>query len=404
MIYKMAFRNIFRQKRRSAFTSIGMIFGMVVISFSISLTEGTYSSIIDTFTKSNTGHVQIHAKDYLEIPSIYKSIKETTKLDTILKGQKEIKSFTTRVYSGGLAFFNKKSTGVYIQGIDTNKEKEVTGLNLKWDNGVRFSNNNQRAIVISRHMSHLLKINIKDQLVIISQGVDGSIANDMYEIIGLYDEKNHSGSPNLVYIPIKTLQEFLSMGELVHEYSILLNSIDQSKSVSKKLNSIIKDDKIHVSPWQIVIKDFYKAMQVDKKGNLVTLFIIILVVSIGILNTVLMSILERTREFGVLKAIGTSPFNIFKLIVLENSLLAIFSMIIGILISFNLVYYFSIHEIKLSTPLNYGGLEFSGMKAVLSFKGIFVPALVVYFSTLIVSIWPAIRAARIIPIKAMSDH
>ncbi len=405
MIYKMALRNLLRQKRRSILTALGMIFGMVIVSFSISLTDGSYSVIIDKFTKNQSGHIQIHSEGYLDNPSLYKSIKNPSEISKILSKEKEIKAFTTRVFVGGLGFFNKKSTGLLIHGIDPQKENEVTKVNSKLMNQVKFYSKDERSVILTKHLSDVLNITKGDQLVIISQGADGSIANDMYTVIGFVDSKKNALNPNLVYMPIKTLQEFLSMGNRVHEFAILLNNIKKSAKISTKLSSSFDQSmKVEVASWQVVLKDFYRAMELDKKGNNITLMVLILVVAIGILNTVLMSVLERTREFGVLKAIGTTPLNIFKLIIIENTILSFISLFIGILISLAVVYYFSIHEIKLTKSLHYGGLEFSGMKATLSFSGIMIPAMVVYSSTLLVSLWPAFRAASIIPIKAMSDH
>lgn len=405
MIVKIALRNIFRQRKRSLFTAIGMIFGMVVVSFSISLTDGSYSKIINTFTKNISGHVQIHSLSYLDSPSLYKSLKNYDELSNILNEDKRIKSFTSRVYSGGLGFHKVKSTGLSIQGIDPVNEESVTGVNRKFLNNVRFESANERAVIITKNLSNLLKISIGEKLVIISQGGDGSIANDLYKVKGLVDSKKSGLGPNLVLMPIATLQEFLSMGDRVHEISILLKDIEESRNISKDLQARLSPiEKVEVSPWPIVLKDFYKAMQVDKQGGYVSMGIIILVVSIGILNTVLMSVLERTREFGVLKAIGTRPFDIFKLIVIENAILCFLSLVVGLIISSVIVYYFSINEILLSESINYGGIEFSGMNTVFTAKVFIVPSIVVLLSTMLVTLLPAIRAALILPIKAMSEH
>jgi len=401
----MALRNIFRQRRRSLLTAIGMIFGMVVVSFSISLTDGSYSNIIETFTRNISGHVQIHSGDYLETPSLYKTIKKYSKITEVLNTDMRILSHSPRIYSGGLGFFNVKSTGLTIQGVDPLREDKVTGLNRKFLNDVRFINSNERAVIITQNLSKLLHINIGEELVIISQGVDGSIANDLYFVKGFVDAKKSGLPTNQVFMPIATLQEFLSMGDQVHEVSILLKDIDMSDIVSKELELRLSPiENIEVSPWPIVLKDFYKAMQLDKQGGYISMGIIILVVSIGILNTVLMSVLERTREFGVLKAIGTRPSNIFKLIVIENSLLCLMSLCVGLCISFFVIYYFSINEIVLSESISYGGLEFSGMNTVFTPRVFIIPSIVVLLSTMIVTILPAIRAALILPIKAMSDH
>ena len=283
MFAKMAIKNIFRQKRRSIFTSIGMIFGAVLVSFSVSLTDGTYQTLIGTFTRNQSGHIQVHKKGYLESPSIYKSIKQTSAVEQILSKEKRIRSFSPRVYTEGLAFFNKKSTGVSIKGISSEFEKKVTGLNRRWDLKDDFLDDSERSVIISKYLSKLLQIDRGSQIIIISQGADGSIANDMFEVKGVVDEKRHGLSPRELYMPIGTLQEYLSMGSSVHEYAVLLENIEDSRRVSMDLNTKLEDvTKARSEPWQVILKDFYKAMLMDKQGTTVSLGIIIFIVALHV--------------------------------------------------------------------------------------------------------------------------
>ncbi|MCB0422550.1 MAG: FtsX-like permease family protein, partial [Bdellovibrionales bacterium] len=191
----------------------------------------------------------------------------------------------------------------------------------------------------------------------------------------------------------------------IHEVAIQLKDLSMAQEKAALLNRLFESrfskEPIRVASWQVVLKEFYTAMQIDKKGNNVSLGIIILVVSIGILNTVLMSVLERTREFGVLKAVGTSPRQIFSLIIMENFFLAVSSLIIGAAISSLLILYFSSHEITLSQPLDYGGLQFSGMRTRWDSISFIVPSVAVLAAALVVSLWPGWRASQIIPVEAM---
>jgi ABC-type lipoprotein release transport system permease subunit len=408
MFFKMALRNILRQKRRSLFTSLGMMFGAVVISFSVALTDGTYNTIIKTFTESTSGHLQIHSKDYLENPSLFKNTKRLDELSNVLADNKDVVSFSPRVYSGGMLFHNKKSSPVYLKGISPKKEVEVTGLQNKWDNKFNFRTDDENSVVLSHELVKRLNSKVSEEVIIISQGVEGSIANDVFKIVGTYDSTRLGVSSNEIYMPIKALQNYLSLGKRVHEVAILLSDFNLSDQVSNELNHAISNQKslegLSSKTWKTVLKDFYTAMEKDKAGNNVSLGIIIFIVGIGILNTVLMSVLERTREFGVLKAIGTKPSNIFKLIMIENAVLSVLSLTVSSVISFFLVWYFSVNEIKLEQPLNYGGFDISGMGAELSLGSILIPCVVVFSTTMLVSLYPAIRAAKILPIQAMNEH
>ncbi len=145
-------------------------------------------------------------------------------------------------------------------------------------------------------------------------------------------------------------------------------------------------------------------MQSDKQGNQATLGIILFIVFIGVLNTVLMSVLERTREFGVLKAIGSQPTTILMLVSLESCILAIMSIIAAFFVTLPIVYWFATTGFSLAEPIDIGGILFRAFKGEISFEVFFIPSLLLLFFALVVSIPPGIRAARIAPTKAMSSH
>jgi ABC-type lipoprotein release transport system permease subunit len=166
----------------------------------------------------------------------------------------------------------------------------------------------------------------------------------------------------------------------------------------------VNDPSVAVEPWQEFADQFYKAMQADRKGMWITLFIIILIVAVGVLNTVLMTVLERTREYGVLRAIGVRPFQVTRLVLYEVALMAILSVVVGSALSLAANYYLSVHGFSLPEPIMYGGVEFSRMYSEINLRSFTIPAVTVMLSAILVGIFPAIRAARTEPAKAMRDH
>ena len=195
----------------------------------------------------------------------------------------------------------------------------------------------------------------------------------------------------------------LVLGGRVHEIAILLEDESLARETASKISEKLDDESLAVDPWQIVEKEFYRAMWADNMGNYITQGIIMLIVAIGVLNTVLMSILERTKEFGVMRALGTRPFTVLKLIVLETAILCIISIAMGALLSLSFNHYLSIHGIKLSTPFDYGGIRWDTILSEVNSRTLYVPAIVTFLAALTVSVFPAIRAARIVPVKAMRD-
>jgi ABC-type lipoprotein release transport system permease subunit len=178
----------------------------------------------------------------------------------------------------------------------------------------------------------------------------------------------------------------------------------KTKSVTSKLQYQYGKSDMTVSPWQIVAKSFYNAMKADKEGMYIMLIIMIIIVAVGVLNTVMMAVLERTREYGVLRAIGTKPKQIFLLVIYEITILAIFSIIIGSVIGLAGVYYMTEYGVDIGEDIGWGGVTMSTLRAEYNLRSFIIPAIIVLFTAVFVSIFPALRAAKIAPAKAMRIH
>jgi ABC-type lipoprotein release transport system permease subunit len=239
--------------------------------------------------------------------------------------------------------------------------------------------------------------------VLISQGIDGSIANDIFEVIAIVGDATSYERMN-VYVSLSAMREFLSMqggNNQVHELAISLSNQNEARIFATQTQAELENKSLRVEPWQVVESSFYNSMQADKKGSYVSMAIIIFIVSIGVLNTILMGTLERTREFGVLKAVGTRPLSVFTLIMLESFLLAIISCLIGLLLALPVCFWLASSGISMPEPIDMGGIIFDTMLGEVSWFVVLLPSIVVISSTLIVSFIPAIRAANISPLKAL---
>ncbi len=404
LILKLALRNIQRNRRRSLLTVLSMGGGYFLLSLMLSMTEGSYSNMIDLFTRDHTGHVQIHKSNYLDRPSLFKRINNSAALIALIQEDPQVVSVTARIYGPSLAYGKNKTFPANVIGIDPQRESATTYLKKKVNQGVYLSNgmtvNGYFPAMMGKALAKNLHLNVGDELVLISQGVDGSIANDIFEVVAIVGTSESYERMN-VYLSLNGMRQFLSMGGQVHELVISLHHHSLAQKFSENLQSTLQQDDLKVSSWQQVEKVFYKSMQLDKKGNYVSMGIIIFIVSIGVLNTVLMGTLERTREFGVLRAIGTQPVGIFKLIMLESLFLSLVSCFSGLLVSLPVNYWLTVEGIAMPQPVDMGGVLFESMRGEISWFTIGVPALVVIGSTLLVSLIPGIRAARISPLQAL---
>ncbi len=373
----------------------GLFFGMV---------DGTYGNLIDMITRNHTGHIQLHMNGYIDKPSIYKTLKDTDAIGNKIQSISHVQSWAPRVYTPALAFAGKKTTGTKVIGIDPARESKTTRLKNRVSRGEFISDTAQNEIVITNGLARILKVDLDGEIALISQGIDGSIANNLFTVTGIIGGEGSSFGESICYMHIDTAREFLSMESGAHEIAIVLSDHSRTKLVKNLIKNKLNDPEISVEPWQIVEAAFYRAMQADLKGNRYSIAVFTIIIAVGVLNTVLMVLLERTREFGVLRALGTRPFQIFQLILFETAFLAVISIIIGTIAGVLANWWFLVHGITYPTPIEYGGYIFKKLTSKITSRSMINPALIIFSTAIVVSIWPAVRAARIIPVKAMRSN
>jgi ABC-type lipoprotein release transport system permease subunit len=255
--------------------------------------------------------------------------------------------------------------------------------------------------MIGRGLADILKTKVGDEIVFISQGADGSIANDIFTVSAILSAGTMASERMNAYMHIQDAQEFLSLQNRYHEVVILLGDYSESIETAKKISEKLNDPALDVQPWEVVQRTFYESMLADKNGMWVSLLIIMIIVGLGVLNTVLMTILERTREYGIMKAIGTKPFDIVKVVVYETVFLSLLSNVVGLIFSLILNYFFTKYGIDYPEPFNVGGILVTTMYGVINVRSFLIPFLTVFLSSVSVSIIPAIRAGRIKPVDAV---
>jgi putative ABC transport system permease protein len=397
---RLAIRNLLRQGKRTLFTGLSMLVGFVLASFFIGWADGTYNNIIDGFTRNRLGHIQIHRKGYLEDPSLYKTIKNPQAVTEALRDIPHVDSWAPRIYAAGLFSVGEKSAGGRIIGIDPQRENRTTGMAGKLVEGKYFTDAPNQAL-IGKTLVTVLGAKIGDELIIVSQAADGSIANDIYRIIASIDTGDPGLNRSAVYLSLSDAQELFVLPGQVHEIAVTVDRLSRVQEVTADLRRRLSGSGLEVDPWQVFASEFYKAMQADKNGMYLSLLVVVIVVAITILNTVLMSVLERQKEYGVLRAVGTRPGRIVGMVITETALLAAASIVLGSLLGFLLNLYFSRHGIALANPIEWGSMQFRYMKGEVNARSFYLPALTVTVTSLLVCLPPALRAARTEPAKTM---
>lgn len=405
LLLKLAIRNILRQKRRSFLTGLSMALGFLMAAVTMGLVEGSYGAIIDTFTRDRTGHIQIHSGDYLDRPSLYKKISNVDDVVAKVETVPGVISAAPRVFAPSLAFANDKTSIGSVIGIDPVAESQTTSIAGKKRDGPflgetgNLSPEGYDLVMIGRSVATSLKLEIGDELVLIGQSIDGSIANDIYIVSAIIGSKEGTERMN-IYMTIDAARRYLAMGPHAHEIALMTDSPDDAIRVAASIDAALDDDTLSTDPWQVVEETFYNSMRADKEGNYVTTGVIMAMVAIGVLNAVLMSVMERTREYGLLRAVGTRPRQVFSMIIVETMMLGVLSVIVGFIISLPVMNYLNVKGIPIP-PVEIGGMVMDAMVVEISAPVFAYPVALVMITAFIVSLWPATHSARVTPVEAL---
>jgi putative ABC transport system permease protein len=401
---RIAWRNIFRQKRRTILTVLSIFGGFTLSAISIGWADGTYNRIIDMFTRNRLGHIQVHAKGYLDRPSLYKNIPDYQQVGAEIAGVRGVEAWSPRLYAAGLASIGDKSSGVRIIGIDPQRENIATHFDKQVTQGTPLSTTPEHQALLGKGLARTLKAGIGDSVVIVSQAADGSIANDIYAVVGIVESGDMAQDRSSFYLHLKDAQDLFVLPGVVHEIVVIVNSLNQVLPITHEIATKLDNPDLDVEPWQEFARSFYVAMTADKQGSWIMLFVVILIVAIGVLNTVLMTVLERTREYGVLRAVGSGPGQIFRLVIYEVFLMGCIGIIIGAGLSLGANYLLSLHGIPMPEAFTYGGVEFTHYYSEVNAHSFYIPAITVMFAAMVISIFPALKAARIEPARALRTH
>lgn len=402
LMLQLAWRNIWRQPRRTQLTLAAMVFANILLVFMISMQAGMYSMMIDNTLRLNSGHYQIQAEGYLEHPAMHKTLANGEQLAQDLR-QKLGNIVSTRAQGFALFSSEQRSYGAQLTGIDTLHETQISslpGLIKQWR---YLIDNNAREVVLGKILARNLKVNIGDEVTLLGSGKDGSIAADIVTVVGLFDTGNKQIDRMLAQMPINTFQTLFSMQEDVHAIVITSESLESSK---KLVNLIQAPEKSRLLNWVELEPGLMQAIKADIGSALFIYIVLVMLSGFSVLNTVLMTVLERTREFGLFMALGLRPGQISRLIILESVFLSFLGLIIGMLLGGLLTYYFEVNGMifpgyeEAAARFNLPNRVYPSVEAISLLLG---PGFV-FLAAMLASIYPALKILRLHPLHAMRSE
>jgi ABC-type lipoprotein release transport system permease subunit len=405
---KMAWRNIWRNSRRSVLTILAIVFATMLLVFMLSFQFGSYDTMINTAVKIHTGHVQVQAEGYRDKMDIRLVVPNPGAVDDVIKDIPGIEAYTSRANAFSLVSSSDRTYGVLLTGIDPEREAKVSTLKKLVQRGEYLAQEDTDMALVGELLARNLKVDIGDELVALGQGRDGSVAASVLKVKGIFSSGEDKFDRNSVQMPLGYFQDVFSMRGAVHEMVVLGRSLEDVKKIKKELGagvrSIDNDGNLVVLDWVELMPGIVQSIKLDLVSGLIMYVILIVVVAFSILNTFLMAIFERTREFGVLMAIGMTPGRLMKSLFLESATITLIGIILGIISGGMITWYYQVHGILISGAselLSQYGLP-ERMYPQLSVLSVSIGAGIVLIITILTAIYPVLKVRRLRPVEAMT--
>ncbi|HUT70136.1 MAG TPA: FtsX-like permease family protein [Desulfatiglandales bacterium] len=407
---KMAWRNVWRNPRRSVLTMLAIAFASLLLVFMLSWQFGSYDTMINSAVTIHTGHLQVQAKGYNDTGDIRLVVPNPAAIAGILEKTRGIAAYTFRADAFSLVTSKERTYGAMVIGIDPAREAGVSTFKELIRQGSYLSAGDIDQALVGELLAKNLQVGLGDELVVLGQGRDGSIAATVAKVKGIFSSGQEDFDRSTIHIPLTYFQDVYTMHGAVHEVVALCESLgdvpEMKRAVAAGIRNLSKDDhQLVVLDWMELIPGLIEGIKMDLVSGFIFYIILIVVVAFSILNTFLMAIFERTREYGVLLAVGITPWRLTKLILIESSSITVVGVVMGIIAGSLITWYFQVHGIIISGAaevLRQYGLP-ERMFPQLSVLSVTIGPALVLVITLLTALYPALKVRRLRPVEALAS-
>ena len=403
----VAWRNLWRHRRRSLITASAMGLGMALCMFTIALTDGMYAQMFDVMVTQNLGHAQVHHPDYPAKKGLHDTVPGASALVGRLDQLPQVRGLTPRLFGFALAGGDDKSAGVRLIGVQPAREEGVTHASKRVVGGRFLADDVAQEAVLGDELMDELKLDLGEQIVVIGQSAMGAMASDLYTIVGTVHTGSTAIDRGAVYLHQSDLQDFLDLPDQVHEIVVVGEDAELAPALAASILGVTDpDDPPLVRTWTEADPQAAQMLGMQDASKVIMLGIVFSVAALGVLNTMLMAVFERTRELGVMRALGLTPSQLLRLVLVEAVLLTTLSAAVGLVLGAALDWW------VITEGINFAGADGKGMTyqgitldpiihGVFDPTGVVLTLVMMFGISVAAAIWPAIRAARLQPVDAM---
>jgi len=407
---RLAWRNVWRNPRRTALSVAATVFAVVLVIFSVSMADGSHEKMIEDAVRLSSGHVAISGKGYRHSMTLEQYVPWDGRVEAVVERAEGVRAWAPRISSFALISLEDRSHGGMIIGVDPEREAKVTKFVSRVNEG-RFVDPNPepdvREVVLGRKLAERLGAGIGDEVLLYGVAYSFETAYELFEVVGTVALPDPRLERNLAIVHIDVASEFYVYEDRITEVAILAESADVSGPLRAELESLLVGplgEELELQDYKEMMPGLVQLILIDDAGMYIMLAILIVVVGFGILNTILMAILERTRELGVILALGLKPIALFRMIYLESMMLAGVGLALGLLIALPPLAWLNGVEFPIGGDLA-KATAIWGMEPVLTFKllarnpiGSTITIIVV---ALLAALYPALKASRARPVDAL---
>jgi ABC-type lipoprotein release transport system permease subunit len=347
-LFKIAWRNIWRNKKRTFITVSSVFFALLLALIMRGLQIGTYGHMVKNSVEYYGGYVQIHKEGYQNNQILDNAFFPNDSIRNLITSTENVKDLLPRISAFALASAEDKTKGALIVGLDAERDNKLTKVKDRLISG-RMPMHGENSVVLAEKLAEYLELGIGDTAVFIGQGYHGFSAAGLYSVVGIISYPVPQLNNSLAYLDINTAQEFLSIGEGLNAWVVVLNDNNLSKETGQNLQKILPEG-YEALDWEIMQPEVKQGIESDNAGGLIILMILYVIIGFGIFGTVLMMIAERRKEFSIMISVGMQKTKLAKLVTLETMFVVLLGIVSALVIAIPFIYYLHLNPLTFTGP------------------------------------------------------